>query len=208
MCHQKLYPPRFTIEIKTNEYECIDCKVKVVFPGVKYPVTKITYISEDDIEFDIDLKSSDVNDATAKCKLQKIIKSQSFCKLSRCKSPNCINLTAQIHQLSLLSKPHKDGGTSEDHALRMSFRSIVEGVGSPEKFLIHLDMDSIVTIDQEQELQGQLIRSDDDKDMNYKIIKKVQINISKDKQLFYNFCNTLENMACFRFKKLLIGELI
>ena len=119
-----------------------------------------------------------------------------------------MNFTARIHQLSLLSKLHRDGGTSEDHALRMCFRSIVEGVGSPEKFLMHLDMDSIVTFDQDKELQGQLKRGDDDKDLNYKIMKKVQINVSKDRQLFYGFCNTLEKMACFRFKKLLVGELI
>ena len=84
----------------------------------------------------------------------------------------------------------------------------MEGVRSPEKFLMHLDMNSSVSFHQDKELQGQLKSGDDDKNLNYKIMKKVQINISKDKQLFYKFCNTLEKTACFRFKKLLVGELI
>ena len=49
----------------------MNTKMKVVFPGDKYPVTKTTYIAESDVEFYVDLKSSDVNSVAAKCKLQK-----------------------------------------------------------------------------------------------------------------------------------------
>ena len=70
MCHQKEYPPCFTIEVKTNEYECMDTKMKVVFPRAKYLVTKTTCIAKnEEVEFYVDLKSSDVNSAAAMCKL-------------------------------------------------------------------------------------------------------------------------------------------
>jgi len=81
----------------------------------------------------------------------------------------------------------------------------VEGVGSPDKFLMQLDMDAILTTVQVNELQSQLRSGEDEKSLNYQIMKKVQSNIFINKELFYSFCNTLEKMSCFRFKKHLFG---
>jgi len=70
MCQQKLYPPGFTIEVGTNEYDCKDAEMKVVFPGAKYCAVKINTFQENEVEFFIGLKKSHANPDAAKCKFR------------------------------------------------------------------------------------------------------------------------------------------
>ena len=65
MCQEKTYPPGFTIEISTSEYECEDARVTITFPGAKSAEDRY---KEEELEYIVDLRVTDVCPAAAKCK--------------------------------------------------------------------------------------------------------------------------------------------
>ena len=91
---------------------------------------------------------------------------------------------------------------------------IAEGIDSPDHFLMILFSDMILSNKEVMELKGraapsmEALKKEDKVLLNFDIMLLVHSKISRDCQIFYKFCDSLEKMNCFRFKKLLNGELL
>ena len=87
---------------------------------------------------------------------------------------------------------------------------IAEGVDSPDKFLMALFSKLLLTREEVESLRIGLQSAPlDDREervkKNFDIMLKVHRKISEDSHLFFCLCDALEDICCFRFKKLLFG---
>ena len=86
---------------------------------------------------------------------------------------------------------------------------IAEGVDSPDQFLMALFSKLFLTREEVESLriglQSAYLKDKEKRDKNFHIMLEVHRKISEDSQLFFNLCGALEDIHCFRFKKLLYG---
>ena len=86
---------------------------------------------------------------------------------------------------------------------------IAEGVDSPHQFVMALFSKLLLTRDEVKSLRTDLqsapLKDGEERDKNFHIMLEVHGKISKDSNLFFCLCEALEDIDCFRFKKLLFG---
>ena len=91
-------------------------------------------------------------------------------------------------------------------------KCIAEGVDSPDKFIMALFSKLLLTREEvkslKTDLQSTSLKDKEKQDKNFQIMLEVHRKISEKSNLFFNLCGALEDIHCFRFKKLLYGTFL
>ena len=96
-------------------------------------------------------------------------------------------------------------------AAQTSTEHIAKEVDSPDDFVKALHSKSFLTSEEDQslrmDLQSASLKDKENRDKNFHIMLEVHRKISENSHLFFNLCGALEDIRCFRLKKLLYGML-